>query len=226
MTDRVSFTSRAGRSVDAALAVPAGTDPAPAIIILHEYWGLNDHTRDLAARFAAEGYLAMAPDLYQGVIAKDSSEAMALLHRFDWAEGVGDVTGAVAFLREHPRSNGEIAVTGFCMGGALAFAVAQHVPGLAAVVPFYGIPPQVDASTITAPVCAHFSATDPWAKPELAQKVREDLQAAGKLMDLHVYDAPHAFFNDGRPEVFAPEAAAQAWQRTLDFLAEHTAKRG
>jgi carboxymethylenebutenolidase len=223
MTERVTFKSRAGDEASGALALPAGGGKAPAIVVLQEYWGVNDHIKDLCARFAAEGFIALAPDIYRGVITKDAGEAMKLLQGLDWGRAVGDIGGAVDYLRGLARSSGKVAVTGFCMGGALTLVAATQIKGLAAAVPFYGLPPQGEWSKIECPVQGHYCATDEWAKPSLALDIQKAVQEHGGAMEVNVYDAQHAFMNDTRPEVHSPENATVAWDRALAFLHQHTA---
>jgi carboxymethylenebutenolidase len=223
MTERVTFTSRDGDSIQGAFAAPTGAGPAPAIVVLQEYWGVNDHICRMVERFAAEGFLAVAPDLYHGVVTADAAEASALLGKMDWPRAVSEIAGATAWLRKHPRSTGKVAVVGFCMGGALAFAAAASIPDLACAVPFYGVPSPQDWSKVTAPVQAHFAATDQWASPDAGRAIQAAIEGAGKSMELHVYDAQHAFMNDSRPTVYSTEHAPQAWARALAFVKQHTA---
>lgn len=223
MSERVSFKSRGGASVDGALALPGGAGKAPTVVVIQEWWGLNDQIKKTADRLATEGFVALVPDLYHGKLASDATEAAHLMNGLDWKVAMDDLVGAVGYLREHPRGNGKVAVVGFCMGGALSFAAAANIPGLAAVVPFYGVPGAQDYAKVDAPILAHFSKTDGWAKPELARKIQEEIEERDGSMELHVYDAEHAFMNEARPEVYNAEAAAQAWHRTIHFLKEHTA---
>lgn len=221
MTERVTFKSAAGDDASGALARPPGDDPVPAVVVLQEYWGVNRHIEDLCERFAREGYLAIAPDLYRGTIARDAAEAQKLMQSLDWGRAMGDVAGAVEYARTHRRATGKVAIVGFCMGGALTLAAATHLEGLAAAVPFYGVPPQADWSKVSCPIQAHFAATDEWAKPSIALDIQKAVQQHGGAMELNVYDAPHAFMNDTRPEVFSPDDAKLAWDRTITFLELH-----
>ncbi len=223
MTERVTFKSKAGDETSGALATPVGAGKAPAIVVIQEYWGLNDHVKDLCERFAGEGFVALAPDLYHGAVTKDAAEAMKLMQGLDWARAMADIAGAVDTLRAHPRSNGKVAVTGFCMGGALTFIASTAIPDLAAAVPFYGVPPGGDWSKVTCPIQAHFAATDGWAKPSIALDIQAAVQQHGGAMELNVYDAQHAFMNTTRPEVYSPEDAKLAWERAITFLKQHTA---
>jgi carboxymethylenebutenolidase len=204
------------------LALPHPDGRHGAIVVLHEWWGVNDQIRSIADRWASQGFVALVPDLYDGRVATTSADAEALMKALDFEQAMQTIAAAVASLRTHERSNGKVAISGYCMGGALAFAAATRVRELAAVAPFYGLPPAADWSKVDAPIQAHFAAHDDWATVAGAQKIESALAARGASMELHVYDAQHAFCNDRRPEVFDPDAAAQAWERTLAFVRSHT----
>ena len=223
MIDRVTFASGNGDTVQGALALPAGERRAPAVIVVHEYWGLTDQVEHTAERLAAEGFLVLAVDLYRGVVTRDPAEAMRLMQTQPVDRAVEDLRGAVSYLAAHPRGTGKVAVLGFCMGGAYAFRAAFAVRGLCAAVPFYGVPRDPDWSAVDVPILAHFCRHDGWATVEIAEKIQETLAARGQRMDLHVYDADHAFMNEQRPEVYSPDNARIAWQRTIDFLRLHSA---
>jgi carboxymethylenebutenolidase len=223
MTTSVSFKSKSGSDVSGALAEPSGTGKAPCVVLVQEYWGINDHVKSLVERLAKEGFLVVAPDLYHGKIAKDSTEASKLMTALDTLVAVKEIAGATAFLKEHARGNGKVGVIGFCLGGALSFASACHVEGLSAVVPFYGIPPadKVDYAKVTAPIMAHFATKDEWASVAKAEEIKKQLDDRGHPMELHVYDSQHAFVNDTRPEVYDATNAKLAWERTVAFLKKH-----
>lgn len=218
MTKRVSFANLEGE-----LAEPAGSDKAPCLVLVQEWWGVNDHVRDLAERFAKDGFLVVAPDLFRGRVTKDAAEAARWMTELDTLQAVKDIAAAAAYLKEHPRSNGKVGVTGFCMGGAMSFAAACHVPGLSAVVAFYGVPPaeKVDYGKVTAPVMAHFAKRDQWATVAKAEEIKKQLDARNHPMELCVYDADHAFVNDTRPEVYDEKSAKLAWERTVAFFGKH-----
>ncbi|HEY0479389.1 MAG TPA: dienelactone hydrolase family protein [Kofleriaceae bacterium] len=216
-TQPVTFPSSAGEA-SGILATPDGGGKPPGVVVLQEWWGINDQIKTVAERYAAAGFVALVPDLYHGKLAKDAEEAAAMMHALDFGKAVQEIAGAVAFLRD--RSNGKIAVTGYCMGGALAFASAVNIRGLAAVVPFYGLPGDLDWSKVDAPVQAHFATHDDWATVAGAQKIKDAVQVP---MELHTYDAQHAFANERRPDVHHPEATKQSWDRALAFIRAHTA---
>lgn len=215
-TQRVTFPSSAGEA-SGVLVTPDGAGKPPGIVILQEWWGVNEQIQTVAQRYADAGFAALIPDLYHGAIAKDADEAGRMMKALDFGKAIQEIAGAVAFLRD--RSNGKVAVTGYCLGGALAFASAVNIRNLAAVAPYYGLPGDLDWSKIDAPVQAHFAQHDEWATASGAQKIKDAVKVP---MDLFVYDAQHAFCNDRRPEVYNPTAAKQAWDRTLTFLRSHT----
>ena len=223
MTTTVTFESKSGKSVSAELAEPSGTGRAPALVLVQEYWGINGHIKSMVERFAKEGFLVAAPDLYHGTIAKDASEAGQLMTALDTLQAVQEIAATAQYLRTHGRGNGKVGVVGFCLGGALSFAAACHVEGLDAVIPFYGVPPadKVDYAKVTAPILAHFAKNDEWASVAKAEAIKQQVEAAGKSMQLEVYDAGHAFMNDSRPEAYDEKSAKLAWQRTIDFAKNH-----
>lgn len=216
MTKRISFEGLEGE-----LAEPAGEGKAPCLVLLQEWWGVNDHIRDLAERLAKDGFLVLAPDLYHGKTTKDPGEASKLMTELDTLKAVEEIASAAAALKKNPRSNGKVGVTGFCMGGALTLASACHVPGISAAVAFYGIPPadKVDYGKVTAPVMLHVGKKDGWVTPDKAEALKKELPS----LELHLYDADHAFVNDTRPEVYDDESAKEAWQTTVAFFRKHLA---
>lgn len=223
MTKRIDYTAKDGSMLAAEIGEPEGSGKAPALVIVQEYWGINDHIRTLVDRFAAEGFLAIAPDLYHGAVAKTAEEARTLMGGLDKAKAVKEIGDAVAYARAHERCSGKVGVTGFCLGGALAFAAAATHKGLAAVAPFYGLPgAPLPWDKVTAPILAHFAKTDPWATVAGAEEIKRAIDAAKKTtMELHVYDAKHAFMRDSDPTVYDEPSSKLAWKRTLDFLHTH-----
>jgi carboxymethylenebutenolidase len=142
----------------------------------------------------------------------------------DTHKAVDEIHAAVEYLRKHGRGNGKVGIVGFCMGGALTFASAcQLGDEISAAVPFYGVPPpeKVDYDKVTAPILAHFAKRDEWAAPSHAEKIKKKLDARSHPMELHVYEADHAFVNDTRPDVYNSTAAKLAWERTVEFFKKH-----
>jgi carboxymethylenebutenolidase len=218
MTQRVTFPASTGE-VAGELATPDTKDRVPGVVVIQEYWGINDNIKDATAKWAREGFVAVAPDLYHGKLAPNAAEASKLMGSLNWGNAMQEIASAVEYLKKHPQCNGKVAVTGFCMGGALSFAAACNISGLAAVVPFYGVPGNADWSKVDAPVQAHFATHDEWATVDAGKKI----QQAIKGMELHFYDAQHAFCNEHRPEVYNAAACAQAWGRAVAFVRQHTA---
>jgi carboxymethylenebutenolidase len=215
-TQRVTFPSSAGEA-SGVLATPQTPGKPPGVVVLQEWWGINEQIQAIAQRYADAGFLALVPDLYHGKLAKDAEEAGRMMNALDFGKAVQEIAGAVAYVREH--GNGKVAVTGYCLGGALAFASAVNIRDLAAVVPFYGLPGDLDWSKIDAPVQAHFATQDTWATVAGAQKIKDAVKVP---MELHVYDAQHAFCNERRPDVYSPEAAKLSWGRAIAFIRSHT----
>jgi carboxymethylenebutenolidase len=194
----------------------------PGLVVIQEWWGLVDHIKHLVDRFAAEGFIALAPDLYHGKQTKSPDEAGKLLMALNIAEAAKDIRGAAEYLLSRPEVEPKkIGVIGFCMGGQLALYAAQEYPDvIAAAVNFYGVHPKaaIEPAKLRVPVLAHFGRNDPTVKEADARALVERYKAAGKRFEAHFYDAGHAFFNDSRPEAHDAPAADLAWQRTLAFL--------
>jgi carboxymethylenebutenolidase len=216
----VEFASN-GSTAKGYLARPR-SGSGPGVIVLQEWWGLVDHIKAVADRFAAEGFVALAPDLYQGKSTSRPDEAGRLMMALDIQRAVRDVRGAVSYLLEKGGARpGKVAAIGFCMGGQLALATACADARVGAVADFYGVHPQakLDLASLRAPVLGIFAENDGFVTPAVARKLEADLGAAGKQADFHIFPGvDHAFFNDSRPDVYNPAAASQAWQRTLQFF--------
>lgn len=208
-------------NVDGVIELPAGEGRAPGVVIVQEWWGLNQQIQAIAKRWAEEGFVAIVPDLYHGKLAKDAAEASAMMKALDFGKAIGELAASLRLLREHERCTGKVALTGYCMGGALTFATAVNVPGtIACAIPFYGLPGDLEWSKIDAPIQAHFAQHDDWATIAGAKQIEA---AVTVPMELHVYDAQHAFCNEMRPEVYNADACRQAWGRAVAFARLHTA---
>lgn len=213
-----------GGSTDVGyLASPAGGS-GPGVVVIQEWWGLVGHIKDVCDRFAAEGFVALAPDLYHGAKAAEPGEAAKLMMALELDRAGSDMGGAVDEVAARSSGRG-VGVVGFCMGGGLALMLASQRPDkVRAVVPFYGLAPwegaQPDYSVLTGAVLGHFAGKDESANPETARALVRTLRGAGNDdVNIHIYpEADHAFFNDTRPEVYDAGASALAWQRTTEFL--------
>jgi len=224
MTQRVTFPASTGEA-SGVLFTPTQEGRRPGVVVIHEWWGVNEQIQSTAQKWQSEGFVVIVPDLYHGKVVPigKTEEASAAMKNLDFGRAVQELAGAIALLKDHPRCNGKIAVTGYCMGGALALATAATVPGLAAVVSFYGLPPSADWSRVDAPVMAHVATEDDWVTVDGAKQVQQALAKHKRLMELHVYEAKHAFCNDQRPDVYNASACAQAWQRTVQFVRDLSA---
>src|SRR3954454_12165642 len=219
----VTFPSN-GNEAHGYLATPA-SGTGPGVIVIQEWWGLDDHIADVADRFAREGFVALAPDLYGGKIAHDENEAMNYLTGLDVQQAAKDLSGAVDFLLTRDDVAGDaLGVVGFCMGGGFVLLLAANAGDkIAAAVPYYGVGPGVenaDLSGITADVQGHYGEQDEMFPVEqvreFEQKLRE--QAKGEVT-FYYYPAGHAFHNDeDKIGTYDKQSAEQAEQRTLEFL--------
>ena len=189
----------------------------PGIVVIQEWWGLNDQICGVADRFARAGYNALAPDLYKGRVTTAPDEANHLMTGLDFPDATHqDLRGAADRLKADSR---KIGVMGFCMGGALTVAALVHIPEFAAGVCFYGIPPKefADPANIKAPFQGHFANQDDWCTPALVKQLDAALKRAGTPHELYRYDAAHAFCNE-RSAAYDVASANQAWERMSGFL--------
>ena len=221
----VSFGRPDGRQVQGYLASPAQPQGAPAVVVIQEWWGLNDQIRGVADRLARCGYVALVPDLYRGKSTVEEEEAHHLMEGLDFGEAVSqDIAGAVAYLRQR---SAKVGITGFCMGGALTLLALGQNPELAAGVAWYGAPPleYLDASKFKAPVQGHWATQDAFFPIATVDALEAKLKQAGVHVDFHRYLAQHGFANEtaAGPGRIAgtqhdPVWAEHAWDRTLTFF--------
>ena len=224
MGEIIEFPSN-GTTGQGYLALPA-TGTGPGVVVIQEWWGLVDHIKNVCDRFAAEGFVALAPDLYRGKTASEPDEAGKEMMAMQLDRAGRDMSGAVDEVRRRATGDG-VGVIGFCMGGGLALVLAVQRPdAVRAVVPCYGIIPwpdaQPDYSAMTAAVQGHYAEKDEYFTPEAARAFGEELRALGKDVEIVVHPGTdHAFFNDDRPEVHDAAAAATVWASALSFFRAH-----
>lgn len=211
------------------LAVPE-SGSGPGLVVIQEWWGLTEHIKDVTDRFAAEGFVALAPDLFGGPTTHDSDEAGQLMQDLPVDRAARDLAGAVDFLLGHDAvTSSTVGAVGFCMGGGFVLVLAaQQGRRIGAAVPFYGVGgyDQVDLAGVTAPVLGHFGSEDGFAPPEQVDALEAELRArsTGTVEIVRYPGAGHAFFNDeNHMGTYDPELARQAWARTLEFLRANVA---
>lgn len=218
MAQTISFERADGQTCPAYLSMPESGASAPGLVVIQEWWGLNEQIKKTADRFAQAGFRALVPDLYRGKLTTDADEANHLMTTMDWPGAVADIAGAVDYLKQ---DGNKVGVLGFCMGGALTILAGINVPSADAGVCFYGIPPAdvADPKAIGCPIMCHFATEDDWCNEAAVNALEAALQAGGITHELHRYEGTqHAFFNEARPEVYDATAATLAFDRSLAFL--------
>ena len=230
MGSTITFPRPDGQQVQGYLAEPKVAAGAPAVVVIQEWWGLNDQIRGVAERLALAGYRALVPDLYRGKSTVEAEEAHHLMSALNFGDAAAqDVRGAAQLLK---AASNKVGVTGYCMGGALTVLATTMAPEVDAAVVWYGYPPLefVDASKIKAPVMAHWAEQDGAFDIKGVDALEEKLRAAGVAYQGHRYLAHHGFANEtaqgtGRIAMTQYDAAwAQvAWDRTFSFFGRHLA---
>ncbi len=194
----------------------------PGVIVIQEWWGLVDHIKDVADRFAKEGFVALAPDFYHGTTTTSPDEAGRLMMALNIDQVEVDMRGAIDYLLALDSTTGErVGTVGYCLGGQLSLYAACANSKVGACVDYYGVHPNVkpDIPNLQAPVLGFFAEKDGFVPPDVVQKLESDLQAEGKQLEFHTYpEADHAFFNDSRPEVYHATHAQDTWSKMIPFL--------
>jgi carboxymethylenebutenolidase len=221
MGEIIEFASNGG-TASGYLAEPVSGTGVP-LVVIQEWWGLVPHIIDVCERFAAEGFLALAPDLYRGESTTEPDEAGKLMMALNMEQAAKDMSGAVDEVSL--RSGGDrVGITGFCMGGGLALVAAtQRADKIKACVPWYGLIPWPDAQPdwdrLDAEVLGHYAENDGFFTPAAADELADDLRRRGKAVEIVIHPGvDHAFFNDTRPEVYDAAASMAAWHQTVGFL--------
>jgi carboxymethylenebutenolidase len=217
----VEFPANGGKT-SGYLATPAA-GKGPGVLVIQEWWGLVGHIKKVADRFAAEGFTALAPDLYHGKTASEPDGAGKLFMALNIAQAEKDLRGAASYLAQH-SSTAKLGAVGFCMGGQLALFAATLNRSIGACVNFYGVHPNVkpDYTKLNGPVLGLFAEKDGFVTPQVARDVDAAIKKAGKQSEIHIYpNVDHAFFNDERPDVYNKSAADDAWKKTLALFRQH-----
>jgi carboxymethylenebutenolidase len=220
----VSYPGRACE-LKAFVAEPADDGARPAVIVVQEWWGLNDHIRDVARRFAREGYFAIAPDLYsrQGhKVATEPNLAEELMSGLKKEDGVADLRTTLEWMRAQKQTqSARIGIIGFCMGGSYALLLPCETRELSAAAPFYGeIPLDEKLKNLSCPILYVYGENDGWIQRKDVERLAAALKKFGKQGEVKIYPGcSHGFFNDTRPDVYRPTEAKDAWERTLKLFA-------
>jgi carboxymethylenebutenolidase len=219
-----SLDLKTSRGATTAFVARPQTEANAAVLLIHEWWGMNDHIRDLAGRYAKEGYVCVAPDLYRGRVATDTAEASALMQALAIDDGVETIRKALDAAAETYEVK-RFVITGYCMGGTFALRAACEMPELAAAAPFYGdIPEESVLAKLRVPTLFIAGKKDAWINEQKVNQLRAVAAKYNLPVEVVSYDADHAFFNDTRPQVYDAAAAADAWRRVLELFGEHLAK--
>jgi carboxymethylenebutenolidase len=217
----VDFPANGSRT-SGYLATPV-SGKGPGVLVIQEWWGLVQHIKHVCDRFAAEGFTALAPDMYHGQTASEPDGAGKLFMALNIAQAEKDLRGAAQHLAQH-SSTAKLGAVGFCMGGQLALFAATLNPSVGACVNFYGIHPNVkpDYTKLSGPVLGLFAEKDGFVTPQVARDVDAAIRKAGKSSEIHIYpNVDHGFFNDERPDVYNKPAADDAWRRTLSLFRQN-----
>lgn len=217
----VEFAANGG-TAKGYLAEPDGE--GPGLVVLHEWWGLDDSMRNMADRFAGEGFVTLVPDLFHGDSTEQPDEAEQQLMALNMDQAVKDMRGAVKHVLENEKCDGSVGAVGFCAGGGLSVWAASEIPEVGAAVTYYYVMPhgKPDFSKIGAPVLGHFGTEDEFIPPDDAKALEAEMQEAGVEAAFEYYEgAGHAFANDhDRLGTYNEGHAKQAWDRTVGFLKE------
>ncbi len=215
-TETLSFSTADGDTT-AYVAMPDEAN-GKAVILIQEWWGLNEHIKDIANRYAAEGFTAIAPDLYRGKIAANPEEAGKMMNDLKIEDGLDTIRNAMDTAREKYDFQ-HFGITGFCMGGTYVLRAACELEGISAAAPFYGdVPPDDILKNLTAPTIFVSGTKDKWINPEKVAALEESVEKYELPLESVRYEADHAFFNNTRPEVYDETAAQDAWAKVTQLF--------
>ena len=220
MGKTITFKRTDGQDCTGYYAATSSGEDTPGMVVIQEWWGLNEQIKGVAQRLTEAGYRVLVPDLYRGKVTLEAAEAEHLMGDLDFRDAASqDIRGAVQHLKSDSRKTG---VIGFCMGGVLSILAAVYVKEADAAVSWYGLPPEeaADPGTIKIPVQGHFALKDQFFTPAQVDKLEARLKAGQVVYKIYRYPADHAFGNE-TGDHYDPKATGLAWQRTFDFLEKH-----
>ena len=218
-TESLNFSTANGETT--AYCVFPDTDDKRAVIVVQEWWGVNDHIKDIAGRYAAEGFIAIVPDLYRGKLAANADEASKMMGELEVEDGLATIESA---MKKAADAYGltHFGINGFCMGGTFALRAACELEGLSAAAPFYGDIPEEDVlRKLTVPTIFVSGTRDQWINTEKVAALEDAAERYELPITSVKYDADHAFFNDTRPEVYNETAAKDAWALVTGFFKDN-----
>lgn len=215
-SETLSFETSSGPTT--AFVARPENGPEKAVILIHEWWGLNDHIKDIAERYAAEGFTAVAPDLYRGKLATNPTEAGDMMKALEIEDGLETIANAMEAARAELGVS-HFGITGYCMGGTFALRAACALEGISAAAPFYGdVPAEEILRKLKVPTIFISGKKDAWINPEKVASLEDAAERYELPVHSVKYEADHAFFNNTRPEVYDETAARDAWALVVGFF--------
>ena len=216
-----SLNVSTSRGATTAYVARPETTSAAAVILIQEWWGINEHIRDIAGRYANEGYVCVAPDLYRGKIASNPEEASKMMRALEIEDGMETISSGMNAAQQTFQID-QFAITGYCMGGTFALRAACEIPELKAAAPFYGdIPEEAILKNLKVPTLFIAGKRDAWINPAKVNGLKEVAAKYNLPVEVVSYDADHAFFNNTRPEVYNAQAAEDAWRRVQEHFRKY-----
>ena len=220
-TETLSFTTSGGETSAYAATPDETKENTKAVILIQEWWGLNDHIKDIAGRYAEEGFICIAPDLYRGKVATNPAEASKMMNALEIEDGLDTIKNAMDAAREKYGLS-HFGITGFCMGGTYALRAACELEGISAAAPFYGdIPEEEILQKLTVPTVFISGTKDQWINTKKVSGLEDAAERYELPVESLKYEADHAFFNDTRPEVYDEDAAHDAWAKVIQHFKDN-----
>ena len=220
-TETLSFNTSGGETSAYAATPDEPNENTKAVVLIQEWWGLNDHIKDIAGRYAEEGFICIAPDLYRGKVATNPDEASKMMNALEIEDGLDTIKNAMEAAREKYGLS-HFGITGYCMGGTYALRAACELEGISAAAPFYGdIPEEEILQKLTVPTVFISGTKDQWINTEKVSGLEDAAERYELPVESLKYEADHAFFNDTRPGVYDEDAAHDAWAKVIQHFKDN-----